>query len=657
MLNRISKWNLIQFPRKFRSLCPFATLIFTELSVSAAKLEDDPITTSIVPGPADTVREILVGLKNFELRSFLSGTYFRAIASTLNQPQVDQIIDRLGIENPDSALAFFDFLRNEYGFQHSRVSQFVVAHVLASKRRFKDLHLVVKKMLEEEGSGSAPSLCDLLLNNFRGWDSNNVVWDMLAFAYSRSNMVHDALFVIACMKDQSLQASIQTYNSLLHNLRHTDIMWDVYDEIKVSGPPENEYTSSILIDGLCEQSRFQEAILFFQPTEGNVLGPSVASFNTFMSRFCNLGFVDLAKSFFCMMLKYGLLPDVYSYNILIHGLFLAGSMEEALNYRDDMEKQGLKPDIITYNILVKGHCKTGNIEEGLKLVEEMLSCGFELNIISYSVLLSSLCKSGRIDEALKLFYDMDAVGMKPDLITYSILIHGLCKLGERMLGILEEMEEKSVRPTHITYTVVIKGLCQQLKLQESVHILNDMYNKGLHPDQITYNTIIHCFCRARNLTKAFQLFNEMLMNNLEPTPATYNVLIDGICVYGNLEDADGLMVSLEQQNVHLTKVAYTTIIKAHCAKGDVHRAVVLLHKMVEKGFQISFRDYSAVINRLCKRCFISEAKYFFCMMLSDGISPDKEICEVMINAFRKSGNLGSVSELVAEMIKTGLLSD
>lgn len=77
--------------------------------------------------------------------------YYRHIMSTLNQSQVDIIIERLRIEDPESAFSFFDLLRNEYGFRHSRVSIFAVAHVLAANRRFKELRLVVKQMVDEEG--------------------------------------------------------------------------------------------------------------------------------------------------------------------------------------------------------------------------------------------------------------------------------------------------------------------------------------------------------------------------------------------------------------------------------------------------------------------------------------------------------------------------
>ncbi|CAL9024560.1 unnamed protein product [Prunus brigantina] len=152
------------------------------------------------------------------------------------------------------------------------------------------------------GPGSAPSLCELLLNRFRDWDSSGVVWDMLAFAYSRSEMIHDALSVIVKMKDLNLNISTPTYNYLLHNLKHTDIMWIVYNEVKDRGTHQSDHTFDILIGGLCEQSGLQDAVSFFMGVENTESWPSVVSFNTIMSRFCKLGFVDVAKSFFCLML-------------------------------------------------------------------------------------------------------------------------------------------------------------------------------------------------------------------------------------------------------------------------------------------------------------------------------------------------------------------
>lgn len=64
---------------------------------------------------------------------------------------MDDVIQSLSVENADFVVDFYHLLRNEFAFQHSRGSRFVVSHVLARKRRFKDLRLVLDQMLQEEG--------------------------------------------------------------------------------------------------------------------------------------------------------------------------------------------------------------------------------------------------------------------------------------------------------------------------------------------------------------------------------------------------------------------------------------------------------------------------------------------------------------------------
>lgn len=124
--------------------------MFIKSSVSIAKLDDEATTSSAVRNPRDTVGGVLAGLRSFGLRRFVSGDYFQTVVLTLSGPQVDQIIDALRVERPDFAVDFFHILSEEYGFLHSRVSRFIASHVLAGKRRFKEMQLVIKQTVEEE---------------------------------------------------------------------------------------------------------------------------------------------------------------------------------------------------------------------------------------------------------------------------------------------------------------------------------------------------------------------------------------------------------------------------------------------------------------------------------------------------------------------------
>ena len=112
---------------------------------------------------------------------------------------------------------------------------------------------------------------------------------------------------------------------------------------------------NIFIDGLCKQRRLGEAICCFQELRARKeLRPCTVTFNSLISGLCNTGYVDVAKLFVGMMLKYGLVPDRFSYASLVHGLSIAGRMEEALEFCEDMERVGIEPDVVTYNILING---------------------------------------------------------------------------------------------------------------------------------------------------------------------------------------------------------------------------------------------------------------------------------------------------------------
>lgn len=76
----------------------------------------------------------------------------KTLVGRLNSVQVDEVIGDLGIEDPEFSVELFYLLKNEHGFRHSRVCCFVVAHVLAGKRRFRELRSLLREFVEGEGT-------------------------------------------------------------------------------------------------------------------------------------------------------------------------------------------------------------------------------------------------------------------------------------------------------------------------------------------------------------------------------------------------------------------------------------------------------------------------------------------------------------------------
>lgn len=155
MLSRIHQWRTLPFSLKPPIILnPFNSLIFTKPSVSAA-IDDDASPSDESPSHTDdkdTVFYILSGLKTLGFSKFFGDGRFRDIISSLNSSQVDFIIGNLRVEDPESAVELFGLLRSEYGFRHSRLSQLVIAHVLAAKGWTKMLRSLLQQMVQEEGT-------------------------------------------------------------------------------------------------------------------------------------------------------------------------------------------------------------------------------------------------------------------------------------------------------------------------------------------------------------------------------------------------------------------------------------------------------------------------------------------------------------------------
>lgn len=129
----LNKWTRsLYLPIKSPILTSLSSLIFSKLSISsAANLDTTTINTTIpiVQISTDPVHAILSGFRDLGFRQFVSGHYFKDLVVMLNQAQMDDVIENLSVENADFVVDFYHLSRNEFGFQHSRVSRFLVSHV------------------------------------------------------------------------------------------------------------------------------------------------------------------------------------------------------------------------------------------------------------------------------------------------------------------------------------------------------------------------------------------------------------------------------------------------------------------------------------------------------------------------------------------------
>ncbi|XP_034575127.1 uncharacterized protein [Setaria viridis] len=547
-----------------------------------------------------------------------------------------------------------------------------LCHELLWQRRWREMRGELAQMVGEQGPDSASILSDILLNGFREWHSNSIIWDALANSYARAQMIDDALYVLSKMSSLNMQISVPTFDSLLYSLRKTDMALEIFEKMESCGLSPSDYSHSILIDGLCKQDKIGEALSFLQEArkEGK-FKPLGMTFNILMSALCNLGFIQDAKSIFCLMLKYGLNPNRYTYSTIIHGLCKTGSVREAFDIFQSvteegmeldivtynslingfrlhghtreipkmiemMRNQGVEPDLVTYTILIAGHCEGGDVEEGMKIRKDIIDQGLELNIVTYSVLINALFKKGLVYEVENLLSEICSIGLDMDVVAYSILIHGYSKLGEigRALEVCKVMcSSQRVMPTSLNHVSILLGLCKKGFLDVARLYLENVATKYQPTDVVLYNVVIDGYAKVGDIGNAVQLYDQIIKAGLCPTIITCNSLLYGYCKIGDLHTAESYFRAIQISDLQPTAVTYTTLMDALSEARKVHAMLSVFNEMTEKGIRPNAITYSVVIKGLCKQLMFHDAMHVLDDMYRQGFNADPIPYNTLIQGF------------------------
>lgn len=137
---------------RHRLLAPFLfakSPPFSSISAAAAVVTDFPQN--------DAVSRIISHFNSSPLRysnklllNFIrDSNWFKNEIPNLESSEIDSIIEKI---SSHSAIEFFFLLQNEFGVKHSQNSQFIIAHLLAEKKRPRALLCHLQMVIQEQGN-------------------------------------------------------------------------------------------------------------------------------------------------------------------------------------------------------------------------------------------------------------------------------------------------------------------------------------------------------------------------------------------------------------------------------------------------------------------------------------------------------------------------
>ncbi|KAL3850434.1 hypothetical protein ACJIZ3_012316 [Penstemon smallii] len=424
---------------------------------------------------------------------------------------------------------------------------------------------------------------------------------------------------------------------------------------KEDGCGVNSVTFSILIHGLCEVGRLDEACKSKENMSVKGFQPSVRTYTILIKAMCDNGLVNKACSLFDEMIGKGCKPNVHTYTVMIDMLCKEVSINEANGMFRKMLKDGLYPSIVTYNALINGYCKEGRVVSAFELLGLMERRHCKPNIRTYNELFDGLCKIGKPHKAVTLLRKVINNGISPTEVTFNILIDGFCRVGEVAMAIeiLRSMNSIGIKPDKFSYTGLIDGLCKMGKPEKASVFLGVMVKEGVSLDEVTLTTLIHGYCKIGKTKDGLVLFVEMIKNGCMTSPHIFNIFLDIISKEVKLVEENAILGKMIKYGLVPSVVTYTILVDGLCKRGDINSSLEMLESMRQVGCRPNVYAYTTIINCLCKFGKVEEAGNLFIEMQKDAVLPNEIIYGLLVKSYVAAGRLNLAFEILNTMSQNG----
>ncbi|KAL3622640.1 hypothetical protein CASFOL_034051 [Castilleja foliolosa] len=456
------------------------------------------------------------------------------------------------------------------------------------------------------------------------------------------------------------------------------VFW-LYKDMIFSNVKIQTYTLNLLIGGLCDSGRLEDARHVFDKMRDKGCEPNEYSFGILVRGYCRYGLAVKGLEFLdSMRRKMGFVPNIVIYNTFIASFCKEGNNDEAERLVERMKEDGHAPNVVTFNTRISALCKSGKILEASRIFRDM-QMDEELpkpNVVTHNLMLEGFFKEGMLEEAKTLVLSMKRDDMFSSVESYNIWLLGLVRNGKFVEAqtVLKEMAEDGPKPNAYSYNILIGGLCKNNMLVDARRVVNLMSSSGVSPDVATYSTLLQGYCRKGKKFEANKVLNEMITGNCFPNTYTCNILLHSLWREGNIAEAERLMQKMNEMGDGLDTVSCNIVIDGLCRNGKLDKAVEIVSEMWTHGtaalgnlgnMYIGLVDenrkrclpdlitYSTVINGLCKDGRLEEAKKKFGEMLGRNLYPDSTVYDIFLSNLCKRGKISSAFHVLKDMEKKG----
>lgn len=406
---------------------------------------------------------------------------------------------------------------------------------------------------------------------------------------------------------------------------------------------------------------------------------NVSSWNSIISSYNVLGYLNNAWGLFHKMKSSGVKPDIVTWNCLLSAHALHGSHKEVLAILRKMQDEGFRPNSSSITSVLQAVTELGLSTFGKEIHGYIVRNGLDYdvyvgtslidmyvkndcltsaqvfldnmnnrNIVAWNSLISGYLSKGQFEDATRLLNHMEEEGIEPDSVTWNSLLSGYSIWGhkEEALAVIHQMKSSGLIPNVVSWTALISGSSQKGKYRESLEYFIQMQQEDVKPNSATISSLLRACGGLCLLQKGKEIHCICIRNGLIDDIYVVTALIDMYSKSSNLNSAYEVFRKFENK----TLPCWNCMIMAFATYGRGKDAIALFDEMRGVGVQPDAITFTALLSGCKNSGFVDEGwKYFDSMSTDYKIMPTIEHYSCMVDLLGKAGYLDEAWDFIQTM--------
>ena len=376
-------------------------------------------------------------------------------------------------------------------------------------------------------------------------------------------------------------------------------------------------------------------------------------------------------------------PEIEDYREVIYAHVRAGDLQGINQWLDEMIRMNISPDLSTYNMILLAFSKTSDLESASAVLARMYENDVRPDHISYTTVLSILADKKDPVSAEQLYQRAIDEGIQPDDIMtmclmdahveagswkgvirafdylqnnktrsdhyttqlYNTLLKAYILIGAPfnvVASVFRRFESLNLVPTIHTYTLLIQSACDSNQMDIAADLFLEMDalpsrgREKSHVDAYVMTIIMAGFLRNGDRRKAKLVYDDMHTRGLKPRAVTFGLIIHS---YANERSEESLQIAEEFMRSLLTADESQRAWLGSVPGGR------------SKALESVFGPLMSIYGR---QLDISGVERQFDEMLAVGGQPTLILLTMLMDAYRRVGNIEGVQHMWQEIVEVAL---